>query len=60
MDSIPDITVHLPGEHFDALSKVILEGIRRAKIDARSRKELKTWWEAESEFVRDDLATPQE
>ena len=60
MDSTSDITVHLPGEHFEALSKVILEGLRRAKIDAQIRKELLTWWEAESEFIRDDPAAPQE
>lgn len=60
MASMPDITVHLPGEHFEALSEVILEGLRRAKIDAQIRKELLAWWEAESDFIKDDLAAPRE
>ena len=55
MDS-PDITVHLPAEHFEALSEVLRTGIQRANIDPQIRKELRDWWEAEKEFIKDEIA----
>lgn len=55
MDSLPDITLHLPAEHLGALSEVIHAGLQRAKLDAKTRTELASWWEAEQEFLNDEI-----
>ena len=55
MKTPPDITIHLPAEHFITLSHVIREGIQRARLDSITRREISTWWEAESEFITDEL-----
>ncbi len=55
MTNIPDVTVHLPAEHFESLSEVILKGLDHAKIDPKVRRELKAWWEAERAFIEDGL-----
>lgn len=55
MDSGNDITVHLPAELFEALSVVLRTGLEEANIDELVREELKAWWQAESEFMRDDM-----
>jgi len=54
MDS-PDITVHLPAEHFGVLSEAISIGLQRIEIDAKLRRDIQAWWEAEREFIKDDL-----
>ena len=56
MDSGNDITVHLPAELFEALSVVLRTGLQEANIKESDRKELRAWWQAESEFMRDELA----
>ena len=56
MDSGSDITVHLPVEYFDSLSEVISTGLKYANIEESVREELKAWWQAESEYMRDELA----
>ena len=55
MAKSPDIVIHLPAEHFDALSEVFATGLQRANIDPYVRKELRDWWTAEKEFIEDDL-----
>jgi hypothetical protein len=52
-----DIAVHLPSEYFEALAEVLRTGLREANIKESVRKELKLWWDAESELIRDALAT---
>lgn len=59
MATAPDVTVHLPAEQFEALSEVLRTGIQRAKIDPQIRKELRDWWEAESEFIKDEIREQQ-
>lgn len=56
MDSGNDITVHLPAELFETLSVVLRTGLEEANIDESVREELKAWWQAESEYMRDELA----
>jgi len=55
MPDLPDIVVHLPAEHFDALSEVIFSGLQRANIDPKTRNELRDWWTAEKEFIEDEI-----
>lgn len=55
MATAPDITIHLPAEHFLALSEVLSVGLQRAKIAPQTRKELMQWWEAEKAFIVEDL-----
>lgn len=55
MEKDQDIVVHLPAEHFSALSEVILMGLKEANISESDRDELSAWWQAESEFIRDEL-----
>jgi hypothetical protein len=55
MDASPDITLHLPAEHLPALSEVIHAGLQRAKLDNKTRNELMTWWEAEQEFLNEEI-----
>ncbi len=59
MTNIPDILIHLPAEHFEALSEVLFKGLDHAKIDPKVRRELKTWWEAEHDFISDGLNTEE-
>jgi len=55
MTTKPDITINLPSEHYDALVEVLAKGLKYAKIDDQTRKELTSWWEAEREFIREEL-----
>lgn len=55
MNKTPDITIHLPSEYFEALSEVMASGLDHAHIPSPIRHQLKAWWEAESQFIRDDL-----
>lgn len=55
MSKSPDITLHIPSEHIAALSEVIFTGLQRAKIDGKTRNELRDWWTAEKEFLEDEL-----
>ena len=50
-----DVSINIPTELLDELSSVIRIGIQRAKISKKSRKELSTWWAAESDFINEDL-----
>ena len=52
----PDLSVHLPVELFESLCKVIETGIQRADIPSGERKNIASWWEAEEEFLLEDLA----
>jgi hypothetical protein len=54
---LSDITIHLPSEHFIDLSEVLSVGLQRAKIAPQTRKELMQWWEAEKDFIVEDLAS---
>jgi hypothetical protein len=60
MDASPDITLHLPAEHLLALSEVIYAGLQRAKLDNKTRTELTTWWQAEQEFLNDEIEAHKE
>lgn len=55
MDGATDITLSLPAEYFEALSEVMASGLDHAHIPSPIRHQLKAWWEAESQFIRDDL-----
>jgi hypothetical protein len=56
----PDISINLPTEYLDALSEVILTGFQRAKIDPKVKKELIAWWNAEKEFIDNEISTKEE
>ena len=49
-----DITVTLPAEYFDALSVVVEVGLKHAGINPLIRNELRAWWKAESELIREE------
>lgn len=51
----PDITLNLPAEHFDALREVFAKGLKHAKIDAETKRELSSWWDAEREFIQEEF-----
>lgn len=60
MNIFPDISVNIPSEHLDALVEVIRTGLQRStKLTPKSRKALAAWWDAEYEFIQDDLAAKQ-
>jgi hypothetical protein len=50
-----DISVLLPVEHFDTLSKVIEMGLQRAKISHMERTNLAAWWEAEKALIAEEI-----
>jgi hypothetical protein len=50
-----DITVSLPAEHFEALSEVIVAGLKHAQIPPKTRRELRDWWTAEKQMIEDSL-----
>jgi len=55
-----DITLTLPAEYFDALSEIMATGFKYTGVNPRIRKELEAWWEAESEFIREEFDTGRE
>ena len=55
-NTLGDITVHLPQEHLDDLSKVIEMGLQRAKLSQEARANLASWWEAERGMIAEELA----
>lgn len=55
-DSIGDVSLMLPAEHFDALSEVIEMGLQRAKISQEARQSLASWWEAEKALISDEIS----
>ena len=56
----PDITIHLPAEHFTALLAVIYAGLKHASIKNQDRRQLEAWWQAESELIRDEIDASKE
>jgi len=50
-----DIAVTLPAEYFDTLSVVMEVGLKHAGINPLIRNELRAWWKAESELIREEL-----
>ena len=54
MDSLGDVRLHIPAEHFDDLSAVIEAGLQRAKISQEARKALASWWEAERSLISEE------
>ena len=59
MDSLGDITVLLPAEHFDSFCEVVEMGLQRAKISQEARKNLASWWEAEKSLISDEINNRQ-
>lgn len=55
MDSLGDVSVYLPAEHFEDFSEVIEIGLQRAKISQEARKSLASWWEAEKAMMVDEI-----
>jgi len=55
MDSLGDISLMVPEEHFDALTAVIEMGLQRAKISQEERKALSSWWEAEKAMMSEEI-----
>jgi len=54
MSKKPDITVTLPSEYFDTLAVVMEVGLKHAGINPLIRNELRAWWKAESEMIREE------
>ncbi|HQI45197.1 MAG TPA: hypothetical protein PLC59_04000 [Bacteroidales bacterium] len=52
---IVDIT--LPAEYFDDISTVIFQGLKFTKLHRKIRKEIKAWWTAESNLIKNKLST---
>lgn len=50
-----DVSVMLPVELLESLSKAIEVGIQRAKMPTEDRKQLDAWWEAEKDFLNDHI-----
>ncbi len=55
MDSLGDVSLHIPAEHFDDFAKVVEAGLQRAKISQEARKTLASWWEAEKGMVSEEI-----
>ena len=60
MSDKPDITIHFPAEHFDSLMEIMAIGIQHAKLKTPVRQELRDWWEAEKEFLLDEIGNPDQ
>jgi len=56
MDSLGDISLLAPAEHFDSLAEVIETGLQRAKISQEARKTLASWWEAEKALIAEEIS----
>ena len=54
MDSLGDVRLHIPAEHFDDFVKVVEMGLQRAKLSQDARKSLASWWEAERGMIVED------
>jgi len=50
-----DISVNIPSELLEDLSKVIKMGIQKAKISPAARKQLAAWWEVEKQLATDSI-----
>ena len=55
METPPDIAVNIPTELLPDLAAVIEVGLQRSKISPAARKSLAAWWEAEKEFIQEDI-----
>jgi len=55
MKKISDVSINLPTEYIDSLSEVIYTGIQRSKINDKIKHELSDWWDAEKEFIEEEL-----
>ena len=55
MDSTKDISVNLPAELLEYISKVIKVGLQRASIPAEARKSISYWWEAEYGLIKSEI-----
>jgi hypothetical protein len=60
MDSLGDVRLHIPAEHFDEFAKVVEAGLQRAKISQEARKTLASWWEAERAMISEDIVFKSE
>lgn len=50
-----DIPVFIPEEYYDAVSSVIKTGLKHVKLDRQTRDQISAWWEAEAEFIKEEL-----
>jgi len=55
MNSTKDISVSLPVELLEYLSKVIKVGLQRSNIPAEARKSITYWWEAEYDLIKSEI-----
>ena len=55
MSEKSDMTLSLPVEHLNALSAVILAGLKYASIKPQERRQLEAWWQAESSLIQDEI-----
>lgn len=55
----PDVTINIPSELVKDLSEVIRMGLQRANISTNARQNLTAWWDAESDFIGDEIKAMQ-
>ena len=60
MESLGDVRLHIPAEHFDDFAKVVEMGIQRAKLSQDARKALASWWEAEKGLICEEIVFKSE
>ena len=50
-----DITINLPMEYWNELSKIIDTGFEHTRMNPLTRKELIAWWCAERSLIAEEL-----
>lgn len=53
--STNDVIVCVPKEYISEFNQVIRVGLKEAKLPRDIRQNLAGWWDAESEFIQDEL-----
>jgi hypothetical protein len=59
MSSSSDVIVCVPKEYISEFTQIIRVGLKEAKLSREVRQNLMGWWDAESEFIQDELNQPQ-
>ena len=50
-----DVSINIPAELYPYFESALLNGIKKTKISPDIKEQLNNWWNAESEFIGDEL-----
>lgn len=50
-----DVSINIPAEQFEYFNRVVRNGLQKTKLPPDAKEQLENWWNAESEFVGDEI-----